>query len=156
VTTDSPLPLAIGHWQIASPPPGWEFVPGNGLRFAPPNRFTSNVTFTEEDLPPGKDLKSYVEAQIVVARRYLPNAEFAGPQPSRFPECDETLKLVLQTALDDGSKLVQGQVYVRVRNSVGVLTCTSTSIELPQVQPAMNAILENARFRPPAQQSVEP
>lgn len=141
--------FAVGNWQIVSLPQDWEFVSQWGLRCNRQNTFPSNVSFAEETMLEGQSLEAYVQSQMVILRQHMPEARVDGPQVSSFPEASEVLKMVIRHKAEDGRSLVQGQIYVRSGNRVGVLTCTTAESEIRAVQPAFDLICKKARFRPP-------
>jgi hypothetical protein len=141
-------PLKVGSWSVRTIPPGWEVVPGYGLRSASENTFPSTVVLTEEKLPEGMTLPGYVANSIEIMRRLLPEPKIKGPDPFSFPEAEEAQQLAVAYKSKDDRSVVQRQIYAGAAGVVGIVTFTTVEEEMSNVSGAFRAIGSGLRFGP--------
>jgi hypothetical protein len=138
--------VRIGGWSLGSVPSGWELLEQTGLRRAGKDIFPSNVVVTEEQLPQDKTLQQYVDSQVFLMEKIVPEVKHGTAAPAAISGAAEAFALEIRFPADDGRPVVQRQVYARVGRSVGILTFTTLEKELPTVRRDFDSILDGVAF----------
>jgi len=146
-------PLQFGSWSLGAVPGGWEAVPGHGIRDASEGAFPSSVVVGEDTLPTPTTLEQYIEAQLVIVERYLPEARHSAVRMLDSGDADEAITLEIELPAPDGGTGVMRQLYARFAQQVGVVTFTTLSRELSRLEPVFESIRAELTFlqeqRPP-------
>ena len=137
----------IGGWLLPVVPKDWELIEPHGIRRTGKGIFPSNASFTEEPLPGGKDLASYVQDQVAGLRRMISEVVVVEQSPSAFPDSDDAQQLVMRFHVE-GRPIVQRQMYVFRGGMIGILTLTTTEQDVETVRGAFDRMRESARYCP--------
>ncbi len=147
MTVGSPAqPVAeFGAWKLATIPPGWEVVPGFGLRRAQGG--ASSIGFREEPLPPGMSLAQYGESQTQALKQLVPALQAKKPAPSSWSGAEEALEMAWRLIEDDRQYLIV-QVFAKTLDQVGIATFTTTDLEFAAAGPGFRSVREMMKFKP--------
>jgi len=140
--------LVVGSWQLQSIPPGWDVLPGFGIRRAADGSFPSMLLMAEEPLPSQTTLDRYIANQVGAAKVLFKQPKIKGPDPASIPEAIEAQRLGISYRSADGRNVVQLQFYATDGILVGNVTFTTIEEELPNLSDTLRNILGNLRFKP--------
>ncbi len=140
--------LVVGSWSLESIPPGWEIMPGYGLRRAEPGAFPSVLLMVQEPLPNGLTLAAYVEKQLVAADVLLKHPTVRGPAPVTMPYSTEALRVGFSYRSANGRAVVQMQIYATDGIEVGNVTFTTLEEDLPALGATFAEMIGGLRFQP--------
>ena len=136
----------FGNWSLSVIPPGWEVVPEFGLRRAEKDAFPSNLVLTEEKMPDGMTLLSYVKNQVQIMERLLPQPTIVGPDRIPLPGAEGAQSLRVSYKSNEQRSVVQTQIYASARDLVGIATFTTVEEEAGQVAETFKAVGKALRF----------
>jgi hypothetical protein len=138
--------LRIGGWSLSVVPSGWELLEQQGVRRAGKDVFPSNVVATEEELPQDKTLQQYIDSQVFLMDKIIPEVKHGAPARATIRGAAEAFALEVRFPSADGRPVVQRQVYARAGRSVGILTFTTLEKELPAIRHDFDSILDGVAF----------
>ena len=133
----------IACWLLGWTPPDWEIIEGKGLRFLRDGVIVTTIIVTEEPLPKDHDLAKYLDIQTFLIQKRLPEATFQKAD-AQVKGAEEGAALNIQSALPDGRKAVQRQLYATSQGQVGILTATAFETEVPEIHEAIERVLAGA------------
>jgi hypothetical protein len=140
--------IAVGSWNFAEVPEGWQPQGEFGLQRAENEAFPSSIVATEEMLGLAA-LQRYVEAQVAMLQQYLREPRIEASLPPAIAGAEETVALDIRYTTNDGQVIVMRRIFARRARHVGVLTLTTLEKDLDEIRPAIQTILAAASFQPP-------
>jgi hypothetical protein len=138
--------FAAGNWSVAGVPPGWEVIPGFGVRRAEPGAFPSVLLFAQEAMPPSITLDRYIAKQMDAAKILLREAKIREAVPVTIQDAAEARQIGLSYTSQDGRHAVQIQIYATHEGAVGNATFTTVEEELPRVANTLRSLIAQLRF----------
>jgi hypothetical protein len=138
--------FAAGNWFVTTVPPGWEVMPGYGLRRAQAGAFPSVFLLAQEALAPATTLEGYIARQLAAAKILLREPKIREAVPVSIPDAVEARQIGLSYRSQDGRQVFQVQIYATHANIVGNATFTTIEEELPQVADTLRGLISQLRF----------
>ena len=148
--------LTVGSWQVQAIPAEWEILPGHGLRRTGDHVFPSTIVFSEENMPAGLTLPTYIKNQIEGMKVLFRNLRIKGPVPIAMPEANEAQRVGVSYKSADGHEVIHVQIYATAADLVGIVTLTTVTEEASKISAMFQDILANLRFRAPGQKDKVP
>ena len=134
--------FAFGGWRIAQVPPGWEPVPGFGLRLG-----DSSIGFEQEPLSPEVTLQQYAEMRVEIMAGLAAGIHPIGPNHSSWQGAEEALDMGWK--LDEGDRqFLVVQILAKSLGQVGIATFATTDAEFAHASPAFRAVRDQLVFQP--------
>lgn len=139
--------IRFGSWLLQFVPPGWEVLPGQGVRCGGDESIRSTIIFSEEKLPVGASLSTYIENQLTAIKVVFNNPELKGPMSVGITGAKEAQRVGVSYASADGREVIHVQVYATVADVVAIATLTTGPESAREMGRMFNEVTAKSRLQ---------
>jgi len=100
----------------------------------------------EEELPAERTIEAYLDTQTTLLKHYLSEPSVEVSLPGDFPNLQEEATLVVRHKGQDGTLVVQHQLYIVARPFIGILTLTALNSEYPTLLDELDFVFKHFLF----------
>jgi len=146
LTETPPQSLETGPWTVASAPEGWDWLPGYGLYEQTDAAARLNLIYTWDQLGEAADLMAYVERQKEALATLVSDITTLGAEAVKAAGYDQSLHLGLVLNRDSPEEVWQEQLYLRLGDTIGILTASGPAAQRDRLRAALRLGLKVASF----------